>query len=51
MKPMIWHPDEEHDRKVNEYLDRVNRAPYELIYALILGVFCLFTFIVLLGIF
>lgn len=48
MKPMIWHP-EERDQKVNQYLDKANHAPYEIIIALLLGGFCLFTLVVLLG--
>lgn len=50
MKPMIWHP-EDSDQKVNQYLSQINHAPYELIVALVLGVFCLFTFFILIGIF
>ncbi|WP_421659102.1 hypothetical protein [Leptothermofonsia sp. ETS-13] len=43
MKPMIWHPEEK-DQKVNQYLDQINRAPYELIVGMLLVVLCLFTF-------
>jgi hypothetical protein len=50
MKPMIWHPEEK-DAAVNQYLERLNHAPYPLIFALILGGFCVFTTLVLLGIF
>lgn len=46
MKPMIWHPEEK-DERVNQYLDRVNHAPYPTIYAVLIGLFCLFTFVVL----
>lgn len=48
MKPMIWHP-EENDKKVNQYLDKINHAPYGLILALGLGLFCLFTLLILIG--
>lgn len=48
MKPMIWHPEEK-DSKVNQYLEQINHAPYITIVAVILGMFCLFTFMVLLG--
>jgi hypothetical protein len=48
MKPMIWHPDER-DRKVNQYLDHINHAPYGTIFMLILGLFCLFTVVILIG--
>ncbi len=46
MKPMTWHPEEK-DEKVNQYLNHVNRAPYPTIFAVLIGVFCLFTFVVL----
>ncbi|NJR48449.1 MAG: hypothetical protein HC780_01720 [Leptolyngbyaceae cyanobacterium CSU_1_3] len=48
MKPTIWLPEEK-DEKVNQYLDRINRAPYVTIAAVLLGLLCLFTFIVLIG--
>lgn len=50
MKPMIWHP-EPNDQKVNQYLAHINHAPYFAIAAVILGLFCLFTLLVLMGIF
>jgi hypothetical protein len=50
MKPMIWKP-EEGDQKFNAYLDRINHAPYEVILAISLALFCLFTLIVIIGIF
>jgi F0F1-type ATP synthase assembly protein I len=50
MKPMIWHPESK-DEKINQYLDRVNHAPYGMIIFMILGLFGLFTFAVLLGVF
>jgi hypothetical protein len=50
MKPMIWHPEEK-DAEVNQYLDQLNHAPYATIFAMILGSICLFTAVVLLGIF
>lgn len=50
MKPMIWHPEDK-DTAVNQYLEQLNHAPYTVIFALLLGGFCLFTFLVLLGIF
>lgn len=48
MKPMIWHPEAK-DGKVNQYLDQTNRAPYATIAAMLLGLLCLFTFVVLLS--
>ncbi len=50
MKPMIWHPENK-DEKVNQYLDRMNHAPYGTIIILALGLFFLFTFVVLVGVF
>jgi hypothetical protein len=50
MRPMIWHPEEK-DTEVNHYLDQMNHAPYATIFALILGLICLFTGVVLIGIF
>jgi hypothetical protein len=50
MKPMIWHPEEK-DQKVNQYLAQVNRAPYASIIALMLGVICVFTLLILVGLF
>jgi Fe2+ transport system protein B len=50
MKPMIWHPEEK-DQKVNEYIDKTNRAPYFGIMFAIIGVFSIFTVAVLLGAF
>lgn len=51
MKSMTWKPDEEHDTKVNNYLEKINHAPYIAIFAAILGAFCGFVLIVLLGVF
>ena len=48
MKPMIWHPEEK-DEKVNQYLDRINHAPYPTIAAVLIGLLCVFTFVVLVG--
>lgn len=48
MKPMIWQPKPS-DKYVNQYLDEVNHAPYALIMALVLGLFCLVTFVTLMG--
>lgn len=48
MKGMIWHPEEK-DTKVNEYLEKTNHAPYAMIAGLLLGIFCVFTLVVLFG--
>lgn len=50
MKPMIWKP-EKGDKAVNAYLDEINHAPYEIIFAVLLGLFCAFTLVVILGVF
>ncbi len=50
MRPMIWHPEEK-DKKVNEYIDSINRAPYFGIMLVVLGIFSLFTTAILLGVF
>lgn len=49
MKSMIWTPDEDHDRRVNAYLDAENHAPYEIIWAVSIFMFCMFTAVVLIG--
>ncbi|MGV2831410.1 hypothetical protein [Myxosarcina sp. GI1(2024)] len=46
MKGMIWHPEKK-DRRVNQYLEQTNHAPYQLIVALLLGGVCLLTLITL----
>jgi hypothetical protein len=51
MKDMIWRPDPERDAKVNAYLDHINRAPYAVISLIMFGLFCLFTLVVILGVF
>ncbi|BAU11634.1 unknown protein [Leptolyngbya sp. NIES-3755] len=48
MKPMIWQPEEK-DKQVNQYLDRINHAPYATIFSMLLGLLCLFTIVVLLS--
>jgi hypothetical protein len=50
MRPMIWHPEAK-DPQVNKYLDNINHAPYFGLAIGILGTFCLFTAIILMGIF
>jgi hypothetical protein len=48
MTPMVWHP-KERDQQVNQYLDTVNHAPYITILALLMGLFCGLTVLVLVG--
>ena len=50
MKPMIWHPEPK-DKKVNQYLNRINREPWLFILVAILVLVCVFTLLVLLGTF
>ncbi|MFE4106170.1 hypothetical protein [Almyronema epifaneia] len=51
MKNMVWTPNAEKDQKANQYLEEINHAPYEVIFAMGIALFCLFTLIVLVGIF
>jgi hypothetical protein len=51
MKSMTWTPDEEHDKQINAYLDQINHAPYELIALILFSIFCIFTLVVLIGVF
>ena len=50
MKPMIWHPEPK-DKKVDQYLDKSNREPWVIILAVVLGVVCFSTILILLGVF
>ncbi len=50
MRSMIWHPEEQ-DGRVNQYLEQTNHAPYEVIFASMLGLFFLFTLVILFGTF
>lgn len=50
MKSMTWHPEPK-DEKVDRYLEQVNHAPYPTIFAIIVGIFCVFTTLVLMGTF
>jgi hypothetical protein len=50
MKPMIWHPEPK-DKKVNQYLDKINHEPWLAISAVALLLLCVFTVLVLLGTF
>lgn len=50
MKPMIWHP-EPSDQKVNQYLDKINREPWMVIWFGLIILVSLFTLLILLGAF
>ncbi len=50
MKSMTWTPDEAHDKKVNQYLEQINHAPYEVIAGSIFTIFCFCTALILVGI-
>jgi hypothetical protein len=41
----------EKEKLINQRLDAINHAPYFEIFAIALAIFCLFTVVVLLGIF
>jgi hypothetical protein len=51
MRNIDFKPLTEEDRKRNEYLDKLNHAPYPTIFLIILGMFLLFTIGVLLSAF
>ncbi|ACB53715.1 hypothetical protein cce_4367 [Crocosphaera subtropica ATCC 51142] len=51
MHDMHFKPLDEEDRKKNQYLERVNHAPYFMISMIIMAVLILFTTAVLLGVF
>ena len=51
MKDMHFKPLTDEDRKKNEYLDKINHAPYFTIFMIIAGLFALFTLAVLVGAF
>jgi hypothetical protein len=51
MANMTWTPDENRDKKVKQYLDKVNHAPYGAIVILSMVLFCLLTALVLFGTF
>lgn len=44
-------PSDKSSSKTREYLDRVNHAPYFTIIASAMGIFCLFTLILVAGVF
>jgi hypothetical protein len=41
----------EKERRINQRLDAMNHAPYFEIFVIALAIFCLFTVVVLLGVF
>ena len=51
MANMTWTPDESRDKKVKQYLDKINHAPYGVIIILSMVLFCLLTTLVLFGTF
>lgn len=51
MKGLVWIPGNEHDEKVNQYLDSINHAPYASITAITVGLFCIVTMAILVGVF
>lgn len=51
MRNMTWKPDPARDDEINAYLDEMNRAPYFTIGAIVFGLFCLFTVVILAGVF
>ncbi|MBD2200914.1 MULTISPECIES: hypothetical protein [Calothrix] len=51
MREMTFKPLTEADRQRNQYLDKINHAPYPTIFLMAMGVFVLFTISVLIGAF
>jgi hypothetical protein len=51
MANMTWIPDENRDKKVKQYLDKINHAPYGSIVLISIMLFCLLTALVLFGTF
>lgn len=51
MKDMEIKPLTEKDRKQNEYMDKINREPWPIIFFAIIGFLGIFTTLVLLGTF
>jgi hypothetical protein len=45
---MIWRPEDK-DQRVNQYLDKMNHAPYPTIVAGVLALVCAFTMVFLLS--
>lgn len=48
MKPMIWRPEDK-DQRVNQYLDKMNHAPYPTIIVAVVSLVTAFTIVFLLG--
>ena len=51
MQDMRWAPNEEKDQKVNQYLEKINHAPYAMIFVIVAVLFCLSTVLFLVGVF
>ncbi|MEA5509386.1 hypothetical protein VB715_06375 [Crocosphaera sp. UHCC 0190] len=51
MHDMHFKPLSEKDRKRNEYLEKMNHAPYFTIFMIVMAMFLLFTTAVLMGVF
>jgi hypothetical protein len=51
MKEMHIKPLTEEDRKRNEYLDKINREPWPLIFLILIALLSIFTLLVLMGTF
>ncbi len=51
MREMYFKPLTEEDRKQNEYLDKINREPWPLIFLVLIGLVSVFTMLVLMGTF
>ncbi len=43
MKGVVWIPEDEHDQRIEAYLDSAHQAPYIRIGAIALAIFCMMT--------
>jgi hypothetical protein len=52
MKGLDWMPDDQaRNQKIDQYLERVNHAPYLSILLFAMAVFCLFAGVILISVF
>ena len=51
MRNMYFKPLTEEDRKKNEYLDKINREPWPMIFFVLIALISVFTILVLMGTF
>jgi hypothetical protein len=49
MDNTFFTPDDDHDKKKKQYLEKINHAPYPTILVTVLGLLIIFTGLVLVG--